>query len=624
MTHDQVVANLEQAVGLLQRGQVAPAEALLSDVLRAYPDQPDALHYLGVAALQSGRVAQAIDLIHRSVVIQPGFAAFNNLGQALRGAARTDEALACFDRSIQLQPDHPDAYLHAARLLIARNQHEPAMRLLQRAAQVAPDHPEAHFWLGVCSAQLDYLERAAAAFRRHLELKPDHAEGFGRLATVLTRLSRHPQAVAAAERAVALAPHLADAWNNLGWCFEQSGQTDQAIGHYRRAVALNPSFVMALGNLGSLLDKQGETDEAIALFEKARAVDGRHVEVLNSLAGLYSRAGRYADALATAEAALAVRPHDASARGHRALALLSFGRYEEGFREYEWRWECKDFTTPVRQFDQPRWTGKTDPSGRTILVHSEQGFGDNIQFARYLPLLAARGANVVVEAPVALCGLMQTVPGVARVVAAGVRPPPFDLQAPLLSLPHAFGTGLQSVPAEVPYFRVPADRSAAWRQRLKLVPDRLNVGLVWRGNSKPNPRRSIPLNELAPLADENVQFVSLQVGSQGDEADSPPTGMRLLDLRQEIRDFVDAAAIIEQLDLVITIDTAAAHLAGALARPTWTLLIAAADWRWLQPPREDTPWYPTMRLFRQTRAGSWAEVVGRVAGALREHPHPAR
>jgi hypothetical protein len=422
-----------------------------------------------------------------------------------------------------------------------------------------------------------------------------------------------------------LAPERPDAWNNLGWCLEQASQTDEAIDAYRKAIAAGPNFVMALGNLGSLLDKRGESDVAIDLFERARAADATNVEVMNSLAGLYSRAGRYADALATAEAALAIRPHDPSARGHRALALLSFGRYEEGFREYEWRWECKDFTTPVRQFDQPRWTGKTDPRGRTILVHSEQGYGDNIQFARYLPLLADRGAKVIVEAPAALCGLMASVRGVSRVVAAGVRPPPFDLQAPLLSLPHAFGTRLETVPADVPYISAPADRLEKWRDRLKLSRDELNVGLVWRGNVKPNPKRSIPLAQLAPLGRfSGVRFVSLQVGDQGEEADAPPDGMRLTDLRNELKDFLDAAAVIDQLDLVLTIDTAAAHLAGALGKPTWTMLIAAADWRWLQPPREDSPWYPSMRLYRQSRADDWSDVVERVASDLGGFRPPGR
>lgn len=617
MTDEAVVQHLQSAIGFLQRRDATAARQHLSAVLAAQPSQPDALHYMGVAALAAGDPRAACDWIERSLRVAPdNYAALNNLGVACMTTGQGDRALQCLNRSIQLKPDHPDAHLHLGNLLVSAGQFEPATRVFQRLVQIDPKHPTGHFLLATSLAQLEYLERAATSFRNHLALQPNHAEAHGRAATVLARLGRHDEAVAAARRAVDLAPDRADAWNNLGWCLDRAGRAAQAVEAYRKAVALNGRFVMALGNLAAVLDRQDQPDEAIRLFEQARDVEPNNLDVLNALAGVYSRAGRYADALATAEHALSAHPHNPSARGHRAMALLSFGRYEEGFREYEWRWECKDFTTPVREFSQPRWTGRSDLAGRTILIHCEQGFGDNIQFARYLPLLADRGAKVIVECPVPLCGLMETVRGVQKVVAAGVRPPPFDLQAPLLSLPNAFGTSLQSVPAAVPYFAVPAARVERWRERLRLPADRRNVGLIWRGNAKPNPKRSIPLAQLAPLAAAgDVQFVSLQVGQQGEEADRPPPGMRLLDLRAELKDFLDSAAVMSLLDLVITIDTGGAHLAGALGVPTWTLLIRAADWRWLQE-REDSPWYPTMRLYRQAAADRWDDVITRVADDL--------
>ncbi|MCS7033300.1 MAG: tetratricopeptide repeat protein [Phycisphaerae bacterium] len=606
---------VQQAIEQLQQARPGDAERLLRQVLAMHPDHPDALHYLGVAALQSGRAAEAAELIQRSLQISPGFAAFNNLATAFRVLNRPDEAIACLDRSIQLNPNHPDALWNLGTLLAARGQHEPAVRAFTRLLQLQPRHPKAHFLLGSSLAELSYLERSVHAFRAHLQLQPDHVEAWGRLSAALSRLERHEEAIAAARKAAELCPDLPEAHNHLGWVLDRAGRLTEAEAAYRRAIQLNPRFVMALGNLAAHLEKTDRLDESCAMFERAVAADPTHLEALCSLAGSYSRCGRYAEALEVAEKALAINPHSASARGHRALALLSFGRYEEGFAEYEWRWKCKDFTTPERDFEQPRWRG-SDPSGRTILIHCEQGYGDNIQFARYLPMLAERGATVILECPVALRRLLSHVRGVSKVIAAGLRPPPFDLQAPLLSLPHVFGTTLATVPAEVPYLHVPQEVTEAWRGRLAARLGRFNVGLIWRGNAKPNPKRSIPLRELAPLASvSNVTFVSLQVGQQGEEASCPPPGMTLIDLRNELTDFLDTAAVMQLLDLIITIDSGGAHLAGALGRPTWTMLIKVADWRWLHD-REDSPWYPTMRLFRQTHADDWHDVVARVACEL--------
>lgn len=616
MTPEQAGEQIQQAIEHIRGRDLPAAEQKLMAVLRAHPNHPDALHYLGVVALQVGQTHKAIELISASLSRARNFAAFTNLGHALRSAGQLDQAIACYDQAIGLEPRQPDAYMPLALLLLQQGKKEIALRVLQKLVQVRSNDTQAHLMLGTLYSELEYLEKSVSAFRAHIAIQPDSAEAHGRLSMSLSKLKRHEEAVAEARRAVELAPQLPDAWNNLGWCLDRAGKTGEALEAYRKAVSLNPNYVLALGNLGALLERQDHLDEAIELFEQARRADPKHVEALNTLAGLYSKTGRYEEALAASEQALAANPRDASAHGHRALALLSFGKYEEGFKEYEWRWECKDFTTPARDFPQPRWTGATDPAGRTILVHCEQGYGDNIQFARFLPLLSDRGATVLVECPVALCGLMEGLRGVSRVIATGVRPPSFELQAPLLSLPHAFGTTLDNIPRDVPYFAVQSSRGEKWRQRLAPQLGQFNVGLVWRGNTKPNPRRSIPLAELAPLARvQGVTFVSLQFGAQGIEADAPPAGMRLVDLRNELKDFLDSAAVISQLDLVITIDTAAAHLAGALGVPTWTMLIFSADWRWLHH-REDSPWYPTMRLFRQSRLDRWDDVVARVADEL--------
>jgi tetratricopeptide (TPR) repeat protein len=477
-----------------------------------------------------------------------------------------------------------------------------------------PTHPQAHKLLAMSLAEMSYFERAASEFEAHVKLEPNDAEAFGRKATALAQLKRFEQAIAAATTAVELAPDRAEAHNNLAWVLERAGKPAAAEASYRRAIELDPKFVMAIGNLAAMCERTDRVDEALSLFERTAEIDPQHLEAQNAVAGCYNKLGDYRAALAAAERALTIKPHDPAARGHRSLTLLAFGRYEEGFAEYEWRWQCKDFTTPEREFTQPRYRGG-DVAGRTILVYSEQGYGDNIQFARYLPLLAERGAKVIFECPASLRRLMECVPNASKIIVGGLRPPPFDLQAPLLSLPHAFKTSLETVPNAVPYFKLPANLVESWRQKVESQRRQLNVGLLWRGNTKPNPRRSIPFADLAPLAHQDIAFFSLQVGEQAREAAAAPAGMQLVDFSNEVADFYDLAGLMSNLDMIVTIDSAPAHLAGALGLPTWTLLIKAADWRWLQD-RDDSPWYPTMKLIRQHRSDDWSGVVSEVAAAL--------
>jgi len=606
---------IETALQQLQAGQFAAAEASLRAILACEPTHADALHFFGVAALQQGRLQEAYDSIQRSLAISQNFAAFNNLGHVLWLARKAEEALQCFDRAARLNPDHPDAYWNMASSLAALGRHAEAVQVLQRLIKVSPSHPRAQYQMGVSLAELNYLERAAVAFQEHLKLAADDVECYGRRSVVLAKLKRFDDAIASAERAVEIGGPRADAHNNLAWVLEQAGRVVDAEKYYRRAIAIDPNFLLALGNLAAVCDRADRCDEALEFFERAAAVDPKHVEAQCAVAGIYNKVGRYQDALAAADRALAIKPHDPAARGHRALALLAFGDYTRGFSEYEWRWQCKDFTTPAREFSQPRYRGG-DASGRTVFIHSEQGYGDNIQFARFLPLLAARGAKVVFECPINLRRLMETVPGVAKVVPGGLRPPPFDLEAPLLSLPHAFGISLETVPATVPYFTLPDAHVEGWQAQIAEHRSRLNVGLLWRGNSKPNPKRSISLAELAPLASGDVSFFSLQVGEHAKLRAAPPQGMRLISFADKIVDFYDLAGLIACMDLVITIDSGPAHLAGALGRPTWTMLIKSADWRWLSD-RVDSPWYPSMKLYRQSTSDDWTAVVADIGRDLR-------
>jgi tetratricopeptide (TPR) repeat protein len=310
-------------------------------------------------------------------------------------------------------------------------------------------------------------------------------------------------------------------------------------------------------------------------------------------------------------------PDDALLHFNHALVLLEAGRYAEGFAEYEWRWRLPEFQARRTDFGRPAWDGG-DPRGRTILVHTEQGLGTNVQFIRYAPLVAARGGKVVLLCPPGLAPLLQTVEGVAAVIPNGQPLPPFDLHAPMASLPRLLGTTFDTIPARVPYLAADPARVATWRERLAADgPTGFRVGLIWAGNQKPDPARTCPLSAFAPLARmTGVQFYSLQKGDTAVEARRPPEGLALLDLSDALHDFADTAAAIANMDLIISVDTSVAHVAGALGKPVWTLLPYLADWRW-GVDRADSPWYPTMRLLRQAKQGEWAGVLEGVAGDLR-------
>jgi hypothetical protein len=439
---------------------------------------------------------------------------------------------------------------------------------------------------------LKRAEEAEAVLETALSLRPDYVEAHNNLGIARIRRGRPAAAMAAYERAIVLKPDYIEAHNNLGSALRLLGRAEEAQASFARAIALSPGYATPHANLGLALHDVGRIDDALAAYDKALALDPQHT----------------------------------TARANRAIALLAMGRFAEGWREYEWRWKVDGFTTAPRDFGRPAWDGGP-LAGRTLLVHAEQGLGSAIQFVRYAPLLAAMGARVILEAQPPLAALFRdSLVGqdgpVADVVAKGEPLPAFDVHVPMMSLPHLLGTTLPTIPGTLPYLTAIAAAVERWRQRLAVLP-RPWVGLVWAGNPRhSNDRnRSMPATALAPLATQGgATFFSLQVGPTAGVAAFAADTVR--DLAPELSDFAETAAVVAALDLVISVDTAVAHLAGALARPVFLLLPAVAEWRWLRAG-DDTPWYPTMRLFRQETAGNWGDVVARVATALRSLPLPA-
>jgi Tfp pilus assembly protein PilF len=416
--------------------------------------------------------------------------------------------------------------------------------------------------------------------------------------------------------AISLAPHHAEAWNNLGVSLLKLRRHLEAEPYLREAIQLDPGYAQAHNNLGNVLQARGEHEQAITCYRQALQLKPDYFEVYDHIGLALHARGRLAQAVEAYGQAIEQSPGYGPAHMNRALAWLQMGDLERGWCEYEWRFHCPEH--PVPAFEQPLWDGSS-LAGRTIVLWTEQGLGDNLQFVRYALMLADTGAHVIVSCPASLCRILATCPGIAEVFAHGTPLPSFDCHAPLMSLPRILSTTLPTIPAGVPYLF--ADRALAdrWQARLAGAGE-FKIGITWQGNPdhKKDRHRSFPLALLEPLSRiPGVRLFSLQKGHGIDQLALVADRFAVTDLRPGLVDFMDTAAVIGNLELVVTADTSLAHLAGALGAPVWVALPLASDWRWLLE-RTDSPWYPTMRLYRQARWGDWEDVFRRIANDLQD------
>ena len=452
--------------------------------------------------------------------------------------------------------------------------------------QAASPADQQMFAAAVQHHQSGRLDEAERLIRLLLAKYPRHSDSLHMLGVIAYQTRREDLAYDLICRAIAINPRQAPYHSNLGNLLMQQGRLDEAATCYRRALDLNPNFPGALNNLGNALKAQKKLDEAITCYRKA----------------------------------IDLNPNYSDAHYHLALALLANGDMAAGWEEHEWRWKTPQLIKARRDFTHPLWRGEA-AEGRTLLIHAEQGFGDTLQFCRYVPLAAAKGLRVILEVPQPLARLLRSLPGVDRLVTCGETLPQFDLHCPMLSMPLALGTTITTIPSDVPYLYADPAQVAAWQTRLAaLEKPGPRIGLVWAGNPRNqllllaavDRRRSIAPDLLAPLfALPGLQFFSLQK-----DGPAPPEHFALMDFMGEMEDFADTAALIANLDLVISVDTSVAHLAGALGKPVWLLDRFDACWRWLVG-RHDSPWYPGLRLFRQPQPGDWTSVLAEVASELR-------
>jgi tetratricopeptide (TPR) repeat protein len=620
-----LTALFAEGLALQQAGRLADAERIYNQILAVQPDHFDSRHLLGVAFLQRGNHIEALHHIGLALKINPGNVfALNNRGVTLQELKRLDEALACFERAIRLRPDYADAHSNRGNVLKALKRLDEAVASYDRALALRPDFAEAHSNRGDTLRECKLFAEALASCDRAIALRPNYAEAHSNRGICLHQLHRFEEALASYDRALALHPDYVEAHSNRGNVLFDLYRFDEALVDFDRALALRPDFAVAHSNRGNILQELRRFEEALASYDRSIALQPDLAEAHSNRGNALKELSRFPQALASFDRALALRPDLGQAHFNAALCLLLLGEFTPGWQKYEWRWETDQLKNEKRAFAQAQWTGSDEIEGKTILIHAEQGFGDTLQFSRYVPRVAERAGHVVLEVPRALCTLMRTLAGDAQIIAKGDPLPAFDLHCPLLSLPLAFGTRLETIPSDAPYLFADEAKANAWRDRLGRH-ERPRIGLVWAGDPRkqlPNShridrQRSISFDRLAPIIEvEACDFYSLQKGEQAAaQLRDSPLRQRIIDWTDDFDDFSDTAALIANLDLVIAVDTSVAHLAGALGKPLWLINRYNTCWRWLLG-RTDSPWYPTARLFRQDETRDWDPVIASIAAAL--------
>lgn len=609
-------ALFEEGVRLHQARRLSEAQAIYQRVLRERPGHPGAMHLMGVLDIQRGEPAAAVEKIRAAIAANPGAAPFHgNLGTALQALGRLDEAQGHYEQAVKLDRRYADAHNNLGALHEKRERWRDAAASYRAAIAARPEFPEAHNNLGHLLRKSGALDNSARHFLEALRLRPDYGDAHRGHGMVLARQNKHEDAIASFRRAIELDPRDAEAHNQLGSRLKHLGRLADAEASFRAAIAIRDDFPEAHNNLGNTFFRQGRLDEAEACYRKALALRPNYADGFGNLGIVLMGRCRHEEAVAHFRKALELRPVYHEAVSNLSQALLTLGQFEEGWQRYEARWKLA--VLPPRPFRQPWWRGESI-AGQTILLHAEQGLGDTLQFLRYVPIVRALGADVVVEIQPELLRLAAPLarPGI-RLVQRGNPLPHFDVHCPLLSIPGVLACELDTIPPPGDELAADPGLVRAWKARLGEGGD-LRVGLVWAGNPQHgnDHHRSFRPLAFGPLLEvPGVRFFSMQKNRrEGDDADLARLG-KVEDIAPLLTDFAESAAALGALDLLVAADTSIVHLAGAIGRPVWTMVPFSPDWRWMLG-REDTPWYPSMRLFRQPRQRDWKSVFARVAGEL--------
>jgi tetratricopeptide (TPR) repeat protein len=649
-----------QAVEFQRQGRLEDAERYYGYVLDQSPGHADALHFLGVLHHQRGHAAEALGCVAAALKSNPMSAEIlANYAFMLDTVGLSAEAVAAYDRILIIRPNDVDALCNRGNAQTRLGRLKQAVKSFEDALAIRPDHAGALNGRGTALRKLGQSEEALVSFQKLLAIRPDDVAALDDCATALQVLGRHSEALGYCDKAIAIDPDRADLHCNRGHSLRELARLDQALASFEAALAADPAHVSSHHGRGKVLRELRRYEEAIASYDAALAIEPEHADALcdrgNALADLlrleeaaasFCRAvainpksaaafnglgmaltllRRDEEALESFKKAAALKPADPEINFNEGVARLRAGDFACGWLKYEQRLQLPG-AARARSLDSEPWRGQTSLRGRTILLHGEGDISDTLQFVRYVGPAVAAGARVLLEVEPELTTLMTGIAGVSAVVGRGERVPPHELNCPLPSLPLAFAASHSTIPSAIPYLRAPAQRVQAWTSCLSTMKSPL-VGFLWstdHSDRKQVIERSIALAQFARLLEHaSARFVSLQADAQRDDVMLLAQQPNVTKLGAELRGFVDVAAIVSLLDLVITVDAPVAHLAGALGRPVWVLLPYRSDYRWMVDC-DDSPWYPTAKLFRQPAAGDWDSVVAAVCQALAGHSFSPR
>jgi len=646
---------LQQGLAFHRAGSLSEASVCYSEALKLDPTHGDALHLLGVVARQLGFLPESERLLVKAIASCSTVCAYHqNLGHTYQLLGKVDEAVKAYRRAIALDPvnlkmiqrfaqlagrdglaeaiamykallsrtaDSPEAFFELGRLEMQRGQRASAIAAYRGAIALKADVFKYHFNLGGALFESGRLAEAASAYRVAIPLDPGEAQGHFALAVVLQEMGEIGAASEGYGKALAIKPDFAHALNNLGALLMDRGELKQGEGFVRRSLELDPKNISALCNLANILVKRGKARPALDVFQIALGLDPQHVTTLCNFGAFLETMGDRDRALQCYETVLKRHPECASARFNLGMCQLASGEFAAGWAGYEARWGMREFRNARPVLTQPQWRGETIRGSR-LFLYSEQGLGDTIQFVRYVSMVRPFGAKVVLRVQPALGELIRAAFPEVEVLSTGPESfADFDWQCALMSLPIAFHTDETNIPVSIPYLKADAALAAMWLQRLRGYDSGhgLRVGVVWAGNPKHarDLQRSIPLEQLGRITLlDGAAFYSLQHGEKAAQQVAALPGAWLIDLSEHLENFSVTAAIVANLDLVITVDTSVAHLAGAMGKPVWMLAAHAADWRW-RKDRATSDWYPTMRIFRQKTLGDWSEALDEIESELR-------
>jgi len=609
----RVSEKLSEAVSLQNQGRLQEARDIYAEILKIDPKNFNALNLLGVVAVHFNELIQAVDFFSRAIKINPhSSSCYSNRGVALRAMNNLDAAVASFRMAVSIKPDYFEAHSNLGVALQDLKQFDSAVESYGMAIKINPEYFEAYYNRGNALREMNHLVAAVANYDLAININPCIAEIHCNRGNALKDQHNYGQALESYDNALGLKPDFAEAHFNRGVVLQLIGRLAAAVSCYEMAIDINPAYAEAYSNRGNALHQLRQLDAALASYDKAIVLRPDYAEAYSNRANLFKELGDLDAALSNYDMAIAISPDYAEAQSNRSLLLLLQGKYESGWKAYEWRWKNLVNGYIPRIFPVPLWLGKESIEDKRILLHSEQGLGDAIQFSRYAKLVAGLGAKVLLEVPGSLMGLFEGLAGVSELIEQGSTLPEFDFHCPLMSLPLAFKTEVDSIPSPQAYLCSDALKTAHWKRVLG-TKTKARVGLVWSGSTthKNDHRRSMMLADLLDYLPDSFEYFSLQKELRDADQDTIATCSKIRHFGPEIGAFSDTAALCQEMDLVITVDTSVAHLSGALGRPTWIMVGHAPDWRWMLN-RNDSPWYGSARVHRQSSEMTWTVVLEKI------------